>query len=230
MYEQAVQAASAALAASPLKRCEHVLKAWGEVKWRQSTQSSGADAALNVSGKPEVNIYPSFAKLHPERQQAVLVREFGKLLYRKAGTKAKRIWEKKLCLPTAAQIDAVQGALQNPDPATYRGMVLSFTTLMDRFVALNICNALIRVSHVHRANSTNVDLRTYGSTMDYCNCRRFHPLVPFITAYGYPELADDPGAALAELAVWKMRHVREKSLAGALERVIIGVFELCRQP
>jgi hypothetical protein len=230
MHEQAVQAANAALAASPLKRCEHVLKAWGAVKWKQSTYSGGQDAALNVSGKPEVNIYPSFAKLHPERQQAALVREFGKLLYRNAGDKAECIWEKKLCLPTAAQIDAVQDALKKPDPATYRELIMGFATLMDRFVALNICNALIRVSHVHRANSTNVEIRTYGSTMDYCNCRRFHPLVPFVTAYGYPELAEDPGTALAELVVWKMRHIREKSLAGSLERVVLGVFELCRQP
>jgi hypothetical protein len=228
MYEEAVQAAGTALNQSPVGRCNHVTRQWGEMQWKPSKVSSGADASLNVAGKPEVNVYPSFAKLDPERQQAVLMREFGKLLFRKAGDKVKTRWEKKLCLPLAAQIDAVQAAVASPEHETYKDLVLSFSTLMDRFVAANIANALIRVSHVHRANSRNIELRTYGSTMDYCNCRRYHPLVPFVTAYGYEDLADCPGVGLAEVVVWKMRHVREKSLADALQRLIVDLFDRCR--
>jgi hypothetical protein len=176
-------------------------------------------------GTNRINLYPSLISKPKDFAAFVVIKEFGRLLFSKASEAVKRRWVYKLALPTDAQIQAVQGKL-NPQYTSYRAMVESFATAMDRYVALNVANALI-ANGVPYAQSQNVKIQQWGPTQEYCNRRRYHMLIPLVSAYGSKDIYDDFGCALADW-VMGMNGVTESSVAEALHELIKDIAEAAR--
>lgn len=222
-YDALIQEASALLKDGPASGLTHIQRMWTDVTWSKlEDQRVATDAEVARDGSHRINLYPSL--LQKSRQFAcyILVREFGHLLFAKAPDALKRRWQNKLCLPASAQIDAVQRKL-TPDFKSYRDMVESFKTAMDRYVALNIANALI-AGGVPYAQVQNVNLRKWGATQEYANRRRFHVLIPLVSAYASKEIFDDFGAALADW-VCSMNGITESSVAEATHGIIKDILD-----
>lgn len=224
-YDAIIDQAGALLKEGPLK-APHILRAWKDVEWVKSDdQRVATDAEVARDGTPRINLYPSLIG-KPRKYSAYLaLREFGHLLYAKAGDQVKRRWTDKLALPTTAQITAVQGKL-TPDFKSYHDLVESFTTAMDRYVALNIANALI-VNGVPYSQSQSINLKQWGPTQEYCNRRRYHVLIPMISAYASKEIYEDFGAAFADW-VCGMNGITESSVAEATHDLLREMTEALR--
>lgn len=223
-YSQAIAAAGAALKDSPLGQMPHILAAWHAVKWNEG--NSSGDAQVSYSDPESISLSNGLLQKDEQEQTAALLREFGIGLMQGQG-KFKNVWEDKLCLPDSEQIDAVQRKLQSEEFDTYRELVESFKTALDRLVALNCCNALLANS-VPRAQSRNVNILQWGSTADYANLRRYHSIKPLIYAYTEREIAECPGRALAELIIHNLGHVRESTVSKAFHGVIVETYRACR--
>jgi len=224
-----IEATGALLKNSELGKLNAIVGAWNDIDWKQVKSETGEDAAVNVASPKVINIFPGLSRLRQQQQQAALIREFGISVFtRMASDAAKKRWDQKLTLPESAQIDAVQEKLKNPAIETYKAVMESFDTLMDRYVSLNITNAL-QANGVKREDAFNVDIKQYGCTLEYCQIRKMHSLIPYVTAYGPREVAENPGRGLAEKIVFSMGHILESSLAQAYGRLIVEVFVLCRK-
>ncbi len=213
---------------SELGRLRTITGAWNAIKWEEIPHAQGLAAAHDR--KPDViNIFGGFERASGPEQLEAIVASFGVSLFTTLATKeAEHRWEFKLTLPESAQVDAVQEKLRDPSLKTYREIMESFTTLMDRYVSLNLTNAL-QANGITRSQAVNLNIRQWGSTLEYANCRKMHSLRPYVTAYGPRDVAECPGDALAEKLVFNMGHVTESSLAKAFGRLIIEVFTLCRE-
>lgn len=226
-FDNVIQQAGGLLTTSELGSCMPILAAWRKIEWRELPHA-GEDAAISEKDLNTINLFRPLAQKKGEAQVAAVLREFGLSLYRRfASERTKQCWEHKLGLPTSAQIDAVQTKLNDPQFETYRAIMESFTTLLDRYVSLNLTNALL-ANNVSRTGALNVDLRRWGSTLEYANLRRMHSLTPYVAAYGPRTTAECPGCGFAEKVVYKMKHVTEASLAEAYGRVILDVFRACQ--
>ena len=146
-----------------------------------------------------------------------LIREFGNLLYARCDESLKRRWDNKLCLPKAPHISAVQAKL-TPEHKSYHALVASFKTAMERYVALNLCNALI-THGVPYAQATNLDLKTWGATQAYANGKRYHVLIPLVSAYASREIFECFGAALADW-LCELNGITESTVADATHGII----------
>jgi|SRR5271157_4097261 len=228
-FKETIEAAATTLKHSQLGRLSTFVRAWNDIEWNQVAQTTGQDAAVNERSLKAINLFPSLARMDPAAQQAALIREFGISLYRRfGGARAKKRWELKLTLPDAAQVDEVQAKLRDEQYPTYKSIMESFKALMDRFVSLNLTNAL-QANGIKRQDAFNLHLRQWGSTLEYANIRKMHSLRPYVTAYGPRNVAECPGKGLAEKLVYQMGHISESSLAEAYGRLIIEVFMLCRE-
>lgn len=220
--EQAGQLLAASGLGHPLS------KAWSAIDWRELPHRIGQDAVVNETNLGSINLFPTLAELKPEARSAALIREFGVSLFRRYGSpEIKQRWELKLVLPLARQIDAVQERLRDPQYPTYEAIKDSFSTLLDRYVSLNLTNALL-ANNISRTGALNLDLRQWGSTLAYANLRKAHSLKPFVTAYGPVSTAECPGRGLAEKLVYGLRHISEASLAEAYGRLITDLFLACQ--
>jgi len=203
-----------------------VLRTWEGIIWSKTDdQRVATDAEVARDGSNRINLYPSLVGKPRKMAACILIREFGHLLYGKANETAKRRWNNKLGLPSSAQIDAVQAKL-TPNFKSYRDLVESFTTAMDRYVALNICNALI-ANGVPYSQSQNIQLKQWGPTQEYCNRRRYHVLIPLVSAYSSKEVFEDFGAAMADW-VCAMNGITESTVAEATHEIIREVVEAMR--
>ncbi len=204
----------------------HLMRMWSEIKWNKlDDQRVATDAETARDGTERINLYPSLGQKSKRLAAYTVLREFGRLIYAKAPESVKRLWTFKLCLPTDAQIEAVQGKL-NPQFKSYREMVDSFKTAMDRYVALNLANALI-AKGVPYAQSQNVNLKQWGATQEYANRRRYHVLIPLASAYSSKEIYEDFGAAFADW-VCGTKGITESSVAEAVHGIIRGIVETLR--
>lgn len=227
-FKETIEAAGSTLKKSELGRMSGVIRAWNDLEWNQVGQVMGQDAAVNERDFQTINLFPGLAQKDQAGQQAALIREFGISIYRRfADARTKRRWELKLTLPDSDQIEQVQEKLKNPQFQTYTDIMESFTRLMDRFVSLNLTNALL-ANGMKRDDAFNLNLRQWGSTLEYANIRKMHSLKAFVTAYGPRDVAECPGKGLAEKLVYQMGNISESSLAEAYGRLIIEVFTLCR--
>jgi hypothetical protein len=227
-FKDTIEATGSTIKHSELGRLTPFIRAWNDMEWNQVGQSTGQDAAVNERDFRTINLFADLGQRDAAGQQAAILREFGISLYRRfADDRTKRRWELKLTLPDSAQVDDVQAKLKNPGFVTYRQMMESCKSLMDRYVCLNLTNALL-VNGVKRSDAFNVNLRQWGSTLEYANIRKMHSLKPFVTAYGPRDVAECPGKALAEKLVYQMGHISESSLAAAFGRLILEVFMRCR--
>lgn len=222
-FATSIQRAGDALKQSSLGAYPHIMAAWKAIDWKEnSTDAGSVDAQMLVSGSG-IALFPSLLRKSQQAQSIALIREFGLLLYKKCPASGKTVWEKKLCLPESSQMMAYQGKLQSPDFVTYEEMVKSFNTAMDRLVAINLSNALL-CNHVPRTQSRNLNIFTWGATVEYANLRRNHSILPLISAYGSREILNCPGVALAEFVVNKLKSVREQSVSNAFHRFIETFF------
>lgn len=224
-----IDAAGNQLKNSELGGLSHIITDWNAIDWKSSNLASGSEAQVVLSRPDTIVIYPAFSKLDETGACAALIREFGISVYTRHATKrAKKTWEEKLCLPLADQILKVQDRLKDPNLPSYRAIVESFERCLDRYVALNICNALMRPQFIPRQSALNLNIYTWGSTLDYAACSKAHRIVPFVHAYGSRPIAECPGRALAELVCHSMKSIRESSVAEAFRRVIVETFSRCR--
>ncbi len=227
-YQQPIDRAGDLLKSSDLGRMPHVLAAWHAIDWNKSDdQNAPADAQVSVTNPGSISLFPALLKKPEKAQNTAILREFGISVYAQGSEKAKNRWELKLCLPDRDQIEAFVGKLNSDDFETYRSIVESFKTALDRLVALNLANALL-ANHVPRAQAREVNVYQWGSTAEYANLKRFHSIKPLVFAYTQRETAGCPGQALAEMLVSDMRNVRESSVAAALKKVIVELFRTCR--
>ncbi len=227
-FKSTIEAAGNTIKHSELGRLTPFVRAWNDMEWNQVGQSTGQDAAVNERDFRTINLFADLSQRAASAQQAALIREFGISLYRRyADDQTKRRWELKLTLPESAQVDEVQAKLHDPSFTTYKQMMQSCKSLMDRYVCLNLTNALL-ANGVKRADAFNVNLRQWGSTLAYANIRKSHSLKPYVTAYGPRDVAECPGRGLAENLVYQMGHISESSLAAAFGRLVIEVFMRCR--
>ncbi len=229
-YAHLVDAAGLRLKNSELGRMPHLTADWNAIHWKTSDSETGAEAQVVLSQPDTIILYPLLERRSALWQQAALLREFGISVFtRHASEMAQRTWEEKLCLPFATQIDAVQERLKNLETyPTYEALVESFDRCMDRYVALNLCNALLRPQRVPREDAVNLNLREWGSTLEYACLKRTHRIVPFVHAYANRQVAECPGVALAEWLVNELRAIRESSVATALKQVLVETYSLCR--
>ena len=211
---------------SDLGRLKVIANAWNTIEWKEVPHIQGS-VACHDRDPNIINIFGGFTRLSPQEQLEAVVAAFGVSVFERFSPKeAVRCWEHKLTLPEASQVEAVQEKLRNASYATYRTIMESFDRLMDRFVSLNLTNALA-AGGIKREQAININLRQWGSTLEYANCRKVHSLCPYVTAYGPKNVAECPGHGLAEKLVYKMGHITESSLATAYGRLISEVFTLC---
>jgi len=129
-----------------------------------------------------------------------------------------------LGLPRTTQVDAAQERL-NPDHGSYRQAMRSLTTLMDRWVALNLYNALI-ANNVSYFSAKTVKLREWGPTSEYANRKRYHTVKCFLPAYA-PPCIDTFGGAFSNLVLGK-RMIRESTLAEAVRDIVLYAVDSAR--
>jgi hypothetical protein len=224
-YDAILQEASGLVKDGPIKS-PHLNRMWSEITWnRLDDQRVATDAEVARDGSNRINLYPSLSQKGRKLAAFSVLREFGRLTYSKAPANIQRLWIYKLCLPLNSQIEAVQGKL-NPQFKSYREMVESFKTAMDRYVALNLANALI-AKGVPYAQSQNVNLKQWGATQEYANRRRYHVLIPLASAYSARDIYEDFGSALAD---WfcGTNGVTESSVAEAMHEIVRAIVEALR--
>lgn len=224
-YDAIIQEAEAALENGPVKPA-HLLRAWKDISWNKSEDQKVAnDVELARDGSGRISLYPSLSHKSKRFGAFLLLREFGRLLFSRASDKVKRRWIYKFGLPATGQIAAVQGKLA-PSFVSYRDMVESFTTAVDRYVALNIANALI-ANGIRYSQSQNLNLKECGATQEYCNRRRYHVLIPLVSAYASREIFEDFGAAFSDW-VAGTTGITESSVAEATHEIIREMIEALR--
>lgn len=228
-FKTAIEDAGKLLKKSELGHLNEIVRAWNDVEWKEVPHAQGLAAAHDKEPRT-INLFGGLAKVNHIEQLEAIVAAFGVMVFtRMAPEAAQKRWEWKLTLPEAHQIDQVQEKLKDPSLKTYKAIKDAFTRLMDRYVSLNLTNALLAVG-IKREQAVNINLRQWGGTLEYANIRKFHSLRPYVTAYGPRGVAECPGEALAEKLVHQMRNVTESSLAEAYGRLILEVFRLCREP
>lgn len=222
-FKQIVKSASGIILAHPVGQKGHVKNLWNKVEFQVNNErKTENDASLHPS-KDLIALYPALLDKEPAQADSIVLREFGLLLLRKSGAHCQERWEKKLLVPYESQISAVQSRLQDAAiraaNSTYREVVETFTTAMDRLVALNVFNALL-ANGVCFPSSQGIDIKVWGPTAEYSSGRKYHSIIPFTSAYVPREVHNCYGCAFAEMVINKMRSIRETSTAKALEVLI----------
>jgi hypothetical protein len=103
-YRQIIGSASSRLLNHPVGELPHIKHFWNSgVTWKTVDTNGQTDAQASDS-TDEIILYPVLQAKEPSQADYAVLREFGILLLRKAGTNGKERWEKKLCLPMEDQI------------------------------------------------------------------------------------------------------------------------------
>lgn len=227
-FKKIVKSAGGLLLAHPIAQNPHIKSLWNNLEVQVITErKTENDASLHPS-KDCIVLYPALLQKTPAQADSIVLREFGNLLLRKAGSHGQERWKKKLVLPTEKQITAVQSRFQDAavrsSHNTFREVVETFTTAMDRLVALNVANALL-ANGVQYPSSAGIDIKVWGPTAEYSSGKKYHSIIPFTSAYAPRAVHDSYGDAFAEMIVNKMRSIRESSTARALEGLIREIAE-----
>ena len=162
----------------------------------------------------------------------LVLREFGKLILLRAGDNGRSIWEKKLDVPTTQDIELAAAKLSDP---AVRSKSRSYADVLERYpqqghsverlVYVNVANALL-ANNISFADSQGVSIKTWGPTAEYCARKKYHSLIPLVSAYSPPDIYADFGAALAALVVDNLKDVRDHSVAFALRGIIQRIVKM----
>jgi hypothetical protein len=230
-FKQIVNSASKLLLTSPTGQKPHIAALWNRVEFRVNEQKQTENDASVHPKDDAISLYPALLQKTPAQADSIVLREFGKLILRMAGSHCQARWDKKLVLPGEKQISAVQEKLSDESfrtqNSTYRELVESFATAMDRLVALNITNALL-ANGMPFSSSVGVKITEWGPTSEYASMRKYHSIIPFTSAYAPREVHVDFGNAFAEMIINKMRAVRESSTGRVLTGLIGEIVDHAR--
>lgn len=225
-YKPIVHGAGVVLKSHDIGHNPSIMDIWNSVEWRTHDKQEIKATAELCRDEDAVRMYPSLITC-PYAGHTILA-EFGLLLLRRAGDKFRDIWRNKLCLPEKGQIESFQGKLRNPEIRAkakgYRDIIEGYIAACDRYVALNLTNAL----HAHNipfADSHGVDIYVWGPTNEYANRRRYHSLVPLTSVYASREQNENFGSAFADLLMEDLGSVREKSVGKQMKEIILRVVD-----
>jgi len=216
-----VQQSQKLIQASDLK--DLLLPLWRTIEWQ--AHADGSDAvALSRTGDAVIHLYPGLAQT-PAAPQKVL-REFGQFVLLRAGDRGASIWKSKLDVPTTEQVGTVKQKLADPELRqtckTYVDLLDTYPSTggsVNRLVFINVTNALLG-NNIAFSDSVGVDIMTWGPTAEYCNLKKYHCLVPLVSAYAPVDVYTDYGHALAAMVTDKLANVRDSSVAFALRGII----------
>lgn len=215
-------------ASKAIEKCQMgtlLIPAWNSVEWAAHTENhSVSDVALSSADGNVINLYPAlFEHTNPE---GLLIEEFGKMLLKRLGTRGEALWTKKLDPPTEEAVRQVANKLSDPEVRSqcrrYVDVLSSYPDKghsVDRLVFINVANALI-TNNVAFASSAGLNVYTWGATSDYCQGKKYHSLVPLVSAYAPAEVNDCYGAALKSFVLTDLAAVRDKSVAYALRGIL----------
>ena len=174
---------------------------WKKIEWVAHQAATGSDAALSSESGTTIHLYP--ALLESDKAGEMVLREFGRLILRRSGDNGASIWEKKLDVPTEKAISLAASKLGD---VMLRQKCHEFVNVLDyyperghsveRLVYINIVNALL-ANNLSYGDSGNVDIYTWGPTSEYCARKKYHSLIPLVSAYAPADIYVDFGAALA---------------------------------
>jgi hypothetical protein len=65
-----------------------------------------------------------------------------------------------------------------------------------------------------------VDIKAWGPTTEYCHRKKYHSLIPLVSAYCPADIYNNFGSALSALVQGNLTSVRDRSVAYALRGII----------
>jgi hypothetical protein len=228
-YKQIIFATGKLIAESSL--VDLLSPLWKSVEWVAHPESSAnTPAALALTGDTTIHLYPKLQE--SEEAGKLVLREFGKLILLRAGDNGKAIWEKKLDVPLDEQIKTVASKLSDTALRQrckrYADVLNTYPTKggsVNRLVFIHVVNALL-FNNVSYADSVGVNIMTWGPTTEYCLGKKYHSLIPVVSAYSPPEVFHDFGTALAAFVIDNLAHVRDRSVAFALRGIVQRIAKL----
>ena len=218
-----MSAAGKVVEASPVGTL--VTPLWRKIEWAVHKEAAPeAVAAQSADSSTSVNLYPQLlGRQNPEK--AVIV-EFGKIILGQSGEAGQAVWAKKLDVPSEESIRLASAKLKSAEVrAKSHGYsdVLKFYPdrghSVDRLVFINVANALLMNNIAYR-DSVGVDIYTWGPTTEYCSQKRYHSLIPLVSAYAPADVYECYGCALYGLSAGNLSTVLDKSVAQALRSII----------
>lgn len=207
--------------ASELK--ELLLPLWRLIEWQGHPDGTG-NAELCRKGDAVIHLYPGLEKMAGAPQK--VLREFGTFVLLRSGDRGAAIWKNKLDVPTKEQVATVKQKLADPELRktckTYKDVLDTYPGSggsVDRLVFINVMNALL-ANNIAYTDSVGVDIMTWGPTAEYCNLKKYHSLIPLVSAYSPADVYTDYGHALAAMVTDKLGNVRDSSVAFALRGMV----------
>jgi hypothetical protein len=217
-----------------LERCQlagapHIQSHWKSVEFRNLKKDWDTETTrlfIQENGKPIIFLYPVLDTYKLEFQAMCVLRAFGEFILTKAGEDSQTEWAQKLVLPTVDQVSAFQQRL-NEGFNSYREVVESLKTPVDRLVATHLANSLMSNGQAH-AGACNVDIRKWGPTQEFANLRRFYSLAPLTSAYCPEKIHKNFGDAFASCVVDDLGTVLHTAVAETMKQLIERVLNSAR--
>lgn len=224
--KQVVKVAGERLLDSELGKLAHIRRLWEGMTWFEMDVNSTNGADLTDKG---IILYPR--RLRDDDAYDYVLRAFGMAVFMKLDETERNHWHRKHSLPTKDQVDVYNGRINDKHAqaslTSYKELVETFETAVDRLVAINFSNALA-ANGVPFRQSFGYNVYTYGPTAEYANRKRYHSLAPLLSAYADALFSSCYGAALADLVLHDLNCVRESSTQGAVRGLITGLAERAR--
>lgn len=201
-----------------------LLPLWRIIEWQGHGENLSSGVELDRKGDAVIHLYPALEQM-PDAPKRVL-REFGNFVLLRGGDRAKAIWEGKLDAPTKEQVALVKEKLADPELhkncRTFKDVLDTYPGTghsVDRLVYINIMNALL-ANNLAYTDTVGVDIMTWGPAAEYCNLKKYHTLVPLVSAYSPFDVYNCYGAALAAMVMDGLGEVRDSSVAYALRGIV----------
>jgi hypothetical protein len=221
-FKSTVNTGQKLILASEIK--DLLLPLWRLIEWQGHTENMPDGAVLCRQGDAVIHLYPVLEKM--PQGHLKLLREFGQFVLLRAGDRGAAIWKNKLDVPTKEQIATVKQKLADAQLRktcrTYKDVLDTYPDKggsVDRLVYINVMNALL-ANNIAFSDSVGVDIMTWGPTAEYCNLKKYHSLIPLVSAYSPADVYNDYGHALTAMVVDKLGQVRDSSVAYALRGIV----------
>lgn len=226
-YRTVVRETGKALANSKLGKHPAVTRLWNGMRWQEIAQEAPNEAAAVDTELPKIALYPGLLQKSDYRRP--VLREFGRIILAKGGSRSATIWGNKFDLATKQQVDAAQKTLSDlkirARCKTYEQAKDTYPdtgACVDRLVFIHIANAFL-ANNVPFSRSGGIDIRQFGPTAEFCTQRKYFSLVPLVSAYCPREVFMDFGAAFAAMVLDDLACCSESSVAEALRRIVTNV-------